>query len=286
MTATLVISVDLAECEAIIERGLTTFIEVGAALLRIRDERLYRETHGTFEDYCQGRFHMSRSYAHRHIEAAEVAAVLPIGNTPRNESVTRILAPLLDEPQRVEEVWAEVVERHGPKATADQTRDVVREFAGESPVEPPASRLAPMMSSASNEWGTPLDLFDALNQEFRFGVDVCATPELAKCERYYTPEQDGLAQKWTGTCWMNPPYGDQIGRWVEKAHQSSKGTATVVCLLPARVDTGWWWDHCLFGEIRFLRGRLKFGNAETGAPFPSAVVIFGRKPRVVWWEWR
>lgn len=281
MSTALAISADLAECEAVIERGLTTFIEVGAALLRIRDERLYRDTHPSFEAYCGERWGLERKRAYDLVVAAQVVGELsPIGDTPapRNESVARELAPLRVVPDDLREAWTETVERHGSTPTAAQTREVVQERSGD--------RLAPMMSSASNEWGTPLDLFAALNQEFRFGVDVCATPELAKCERYFTPEQDGLAQKWTGNCWMNPPYGDQIGRWIEKAHQSSKGTATVVCLVPARVDTGWWWDHCLFGEIRFLRGRLRFGNAEAGAPFPSAVVIFGRKPRVVWWEWR
>jgi hypothetical protein len=83
---------------------------------------------------------------------------------------------------------------------------------------------------------------------------------------------------------MNPPYGDAIARWVEKAYRSGQEGATVVCLVPARVDTGWWWNHCRYGEIRFLRGRLKFGGGENSAPFPSAVVIFGRPEAVIWWE--
>jgi hypothetical protein len=83
---------------------------------------------------------------------------------------------------------------------------------------------------------------------------------------------------------MNPPYGDEISRWIAKAHEAADGGATVVCLIPARVDTGWWWDHCRHGEIRFLRGRLKFGTSQNSAPFPSAVVVFGRPAGVVWWE--
>ena len=83
---------------------------------------------------------------------------------------------------------------------------------------------------------------------------------------------------------MNPPYGDVIGRWIEKARLSSENGAIVVCLVPARVNTNWWWDNCLQGEIRFLRGRLKFGRGDTSAPFPSAVVVFGKQPSVVWWE--
>lgn len=139
-------------------------------------------------------------------------------------------------------------------------------------------------SSETAEWETPQALFDLLNTEFGFDFDVCATPENAKCVRYFTAEDDGLVQEWAGACWMNPPYGGEIGRWVAKAHESGDAGATVVCLIPARTDTSWWWDHARHGEVRFLRGRLQFGNAETGAPFPSAVVIFGREPCVKWWE--
>lgn len=140
--------------------------------------------------------------------------------------------------------------------------------------------MAVHYSSSTPEWATPQDLFDTLNAEFAFELDVCATPENAKCDRYYTAEQDGLAQPWEGVCWMNPPYGDGIGKWVQKARESAENGATVVCLVPARVDTGWWWDNCWQGEVRFIRGRLKFGGGETGAPFPSALVIFGRTPNI------
>lgn len=141
-------------------------------------------------------------------------------------------------------------------------------------------------SGGTDAWATPQDFFDVLDAEFGFELDVCALDSSAKCERYFTPEDDGLAQDWRGTVWMNPPYGSEIVDWVRKAHESSTTGATVVCLVPARVDTNWWWDHCRAGEIRFLRGRLAFGESTTSAPFPSAVVIFGREPRVVWWEWR
>lgn len=139
-------------------------------------------------------------------------------------------------------------------------------------------------SSVTDEWSTPQDLFDEINSEFKFNLDVCALPQSAKCERYFTPDDDGLKQEWSGIVWMNPPYGDVIGQWVEKAKYSAEKGATVVCLVPARVDTNWWWDNCRFGEIRFLRGRLKFGGSPNSAPFPSAVVIFGRPASVIWWE--
>lgn len=75
---------------------------------------------------------------------------------------------------------------------------------------------------------------------------------------------------------MNPPYGRNIGKWVEKAYKSSLDGATVVCLLPVRTDTAWWHDYCMRGVVMFLRGRLKFSGAKNNAPFPSAIVVFGR----------
>jgi phage N-6-adenine-methyltransferase len=132
-----------------------------------------------------------------------------------------------------------------------------------------------MFSSKTDMWATPQAFFDKLHAVFRFETDVCALPDNAKCETYYTPDKDGLAQDWKGTCWMNPPYGREISAWVQKAYRSAKENgATVVCLLPARVDTRWWHDYCANGEVFFVRGRLKFGGSENSAPFPNAVVVF------------
>lgn len=129
-------------------------------------------------------------------------------------------------------------------------------------------------SSQSDNWATPREFFDELNREFHFNLDVCASESNAKCESYFTVEDNGLAQQWSGTCFMNPPYGRTIGSWMQKAYQSSLEGATVVCLVPARTDTRWWHDLASKGEVRFVKGRLKFGDAKTNAPFPSAVVIF------------
>lgn len=129
-------------------------------------------------------------------------------------------------------------------------------------------------SSASDMWSTPQDLFDRLNAVFGFTLDVCATAENTKCKRFYGPYQDGLQQVWEGVCWMNPPYGRTIRRWMQKAYESSARGATVVCLIPARTDTAWWHDYAMRGEIEFLRGRLKFGGHKNSAPFPSAIVVF------------
>jgi len=135
-----------------------------------------------------------------------------------------------------------------------------------------------MFSSATCEWATPMNLFSALNEEFHFGIDVCATPENAKCQNFFTEKVNGLVQNWGGygTIWCNPPYGKEIGKWVHKAYETSKSGETVVMLLPARTDTQWFHDY-IYGKaaIRFIRGRLKFGGSKYNAPFPSMIVIFG-----------
>lgn len=137
------------------------------------------------------------------------------------------------------------------------------------------SATAVHFSSATVEWATPWDVFNPLNGEFGFTLDVCALPENAKCARYFTPDDDGLAQDWTGdVCWMNPPYGRAIGDWMGKAYREWHKGATVVCLVPARTDTRWWHDYAVKGEIRFIKGRVKFGGHKNPAPFPSAIVVF------------
>ena len=131
-----------------------------------------------------------------------------------------------------------------------------------------------MFSSAKCEWSTPQDFFNALNAEFGFQVDVCAGLTNAKCPFFFDEAVDGLKMCWRGVCWMNPPYGREMPKWIQKAYESAQEGATVVCLLPARTDTAAWHDYCMKGEIRFIRGRLKFGGHTNSAPFPSAVVIF------------
>jgi site-specific DNA-methyltransferase (adenine-specific) len=132
-----------------------------------------------------------------------------------------------------------------------------------------------LLSSKSTEWSTPQDFYDKLNSEFVFNLDPCATHENHKCSAYFTKEDDGLSQSWAGKAvFMNPPYGREVGKWIKKAYGESLKGATVVCLIPARTDTAYWHDYCMKGEIRFIRGRLKFGGAENSAPFPSALVIF------------
>lgn len=137
-----------------------------------------------------------------------------------------------------------------------------------------------MFSSKTDDWATPQDFFDKLNQEFKFTLDPCANYFNHKCDKYYTKEQNGLIQNWQGNrVFCNPPYGREIGKWVKKAFEESRKENTIVVMLvPARTDTKYFHDF-IYGkaEIRFLRGRLKFGNSKTPAPFPSMVVIFRNK---------
>ena len=135
-----------------------------------------------------------------------------------------------------------------------------------------------MMSSNTPEWATPQSFFDALNQEFHFDLDPCSTHENAKCERHFTKEDDGLSKSWGGEIvFCNPPYGRELPKWVKKCYEESQKGAVVVMLIPARTDTRWFHDY-IYGkaEIRFIKGRLKFGNAKQSAPFPSMVVIYGK----------
>ncbi len=135
-----------------------------------------------------------------------------------------------------------------------------------------------LFMSTTDLWETPQSFFDKLNEEFHFNLDACALPENAKCSDFYSPEQDGLSQTWKGTVWCNPPYGRQVGQWIEKAAKSAEEGSTVVMLLPARTDTKWFHRY-IYGkaEIRFIPGRLKFGESENSAPFPSMVVVFNHK---------
>lgn len=169
-------------------------------------------------------------------------------------------------------------------------------------------------SSARQSWETPDTLFSKINQEFDFGLDVCASQDNTKCARYLSSFCDGLDHTWyspegshnetTGdyegygvhllvrpVCWMNPPYGKELPKWVEKAASESALGAIVVALLPARTDTRWWKDYVLpyATKIVFLTGRVKFVGAPS-AIFPSAVVVFkkdyGPSSEVTWWDWK
>lgn len=151
--------------------------------------------------------------------------------------------------------------------------------------------IAPALySSATVEWETPSQLFETLDAEFNFTLDVCATSANAKCPHFYSAADDGLSMPWEGTCWLNPPYGREVRKWLEKATVEAVRGATVVALLPSRTDTRWWHEYVepilagrVPGEVRFFKGRLRFGGAKHSAPFPSALVVFAPPPDGAAW---
>jgi len=134
-----------------------------------------------------------------------------------------------------------------------------------------------MFSHATDLWSTPQWLFDALDKEFGFTLDPCSDGTNAKCAKFYSIQDSGMLKDWgTDTVFMNPPYSE-CQKWMRKAYGAAQEGATVVCLVPSRTDTDWWHRYAMKGEIRFLRGRLKFGDSMNSAPFPSAVIVF--RPR-------
>lgn len=139
-----------------------------------------------------------------------------------------------------------------------------------------------MFSSLSPTWRTPRDSFDKWNAEFSFNLDAAALENSALCPDWFGPDhsdptrRDAFEHEWNGNVWLNPPYGREIKFWLEKANREATTNPknnVVVCLIPARTDTAWFHDYCIHHEVRLLRGRLRFSEAKSCAPFPSALVI-------------
>lgn len=134
--------------------------------------------------------------------------------------------------------------------------------------------------SIKQDWNTPIDLFKKLDDEFHFEYDLAANSENALCSKFYNKDDNGLAQKWHGICWLNPPYGDKSSKmvdWIKKAYSDSRinSNLTVVMLIPARTNTRWFHNYCMKAtEIRFICGRPKFGDNKHGLPQPLILVIF------------
>lgn len=124
------------------------------------------------------------------------------------------------------------------------------------------------------DYETPDDIFVPLNTEFNFTLDVCASPDNAKCEKFFTIDDDGLSKEWNGTCWMNPPFGREMKKWVKKAFAEWNRGNTVVCLLPARTNTVWWHDWVMKGSVRFIKGEVTFKGQKNGLWMPMSIVVF------------
>ena len=144
------------------------------------------------------------------------------------------------------------------------------------------------MSSLDSTWTTPKAFFDELDKEFHFTLDAAASLSSAVVPNYFGLDhknldyRNALNSNWLeasggGWVFLNPPYGKEIGQFMNKANEEAKVGTKIVALVPARTDTRWWHDFCIHHKIRFIKGRLKFGDGKNSAPFPSALVIMGSK---------
>jgi hypothetical protein len=245
----------LLECERVIERGLNTFVEVGAALLEIRDSRLYKDGYSTFEDYCRERWGMARNYANKMIAASEVVANLgtnvPI---PVNEAQVRPLVGLPKEKQF--DVWQQVVEQA-------QERKITGAFVQE--VVDRAAKPHVSHNSGENEWYTPKQFIEAARLAMgSIDTDPASSDvanETVRAKKYYTAEQDGRDKKWSGNVWMNPPYSQPlISEFIDA------------------FETNWYQSLLIYASaVCFIKGRVKFidkqGNA-SGAPLQGQTVLY------------
>jgi phage N-6-adenine-methyltransferase len=276
----------LAALEAVIERGLQTFVEVGNALLEIRDSRLYRESHATFEEYCRERWGWSRQRANQLIDAAGVMQNLTtMVVTPKTERQTRELIGLESELQR--EVWQAAVRlsKTGQPTAREIGGVIARLKTWDRQDQDNPYRMEVHFSSKSPEWYTPRGIIGHVIQVLgQIDLDPCSnsvkSPNVP-AKLHFTQEDDGLSKKWGGRVYMNPPYGRVINAWVEKlCTEYQAGNVTeAVALVPARVDTEWFSRLGRLEGVRLcvIRGRLKFSEHKTSAPFPSVVIYIGHR---------
>jgi hypothetical protein len=286
--------------ESTIERGLKTFVEVGNALSVIREARLYRASHATFEGYCQERWGFTDRHARRFMESAAIVANLKAGPTgpvlPERERQARPLASLAPEQQPV--AWQRAVEAApNGKVTAAHVQSVVNEFRQPAPPTPalfeeedrrePAPilpavtpHMAVHYTSDTPEWYTPAHIIArAIKALGAIDLDPCSNSRNAPnvpAAKHFTEEDNGLIQPWHGRVYMNPPYGRIIGEWAERlVREFDAGRVTeAVALVPARTDTEWFRAFRRFPRC-FLYGRLKFSDHDNSAPFPSVAIYLG-----------
>lgn len=147
------------------------------------------------------------------------------------------------------------------------------------------------MSSETDQWFTPQDVFDCIRFQFDIGTvdfDFAADPYNAKAARYYTEDDDALTQEWEAeTGWLNPPYGRIIGDFTDKAVASVEDgqVRRLILLVPARTDTKWFQrivNSPVCDHVLFIKGRIKFESPTTdelnSAPFPSAAILLKDSP--------
>lgn len=290
--------------ESVIDAGMQTFVHVGNALLEIRDGRLYRQTHATFEDYCRERWGMARNYANKMIAAAEVATNL--GTTvpilPATESQARPLTAL--EPEQQREAWQRAVETApNGKVTAAHVQSVVSEYRRPEPafdwaddndesltdddmqvMQPEPSRPHVSFNSGNNEWYTPAEYIEAAREVMgRIDLDPASSDianQTIRAVTYYTAEDDGLSHHWRGNVWMNPPYaGELIGKFASKLiyHVTECDVRQAIILVNNATETTWFQE--MIDEataVVFPRSRVRFWKPDgtLGAPLQGQAIIY------------
>jgi DNA N-6-adenine-methyltransferase (Dam) len=264
----------LDDLEGVIEVGLATFVEVGKALERIRDGKLYRASHDTFEAYCTARWSISRAHAYRQIEAAGVAAALsPVGDIP-SERVARELAPLKEDEAEMQKCWRELRAEHGSKLTAAKVRLAVYQRLRLD------QQIGIVTSSLSTEYYTPQVYLDAAREvlgPIELDPASCAQANrTVRAARYFTAEEDGLAQEWHGTVYMNPPYGRDCSKFVAKlvaSYEQGNVTAAITLLSSYSSDVRWFqplYSHLLC----FVTGRIEFDSPVHEEARPTTGSVF------------
>lgn len=281
----------LNKCEAVIERGMKTFVDVGNALLEIRESRLYRAQFGTFEDYCRERWGMSKPYAVQMIQASNAVGNLVAIATvlPTNEAQARPLTRL--EPAEQREAWARAVETApNGRVTAAHVQSVVDEMLAPEPapvvfMPDPATRPHVANNSGNNEWYTPAEFIDAAYNVMG-GIDLDpASSEIANktvgALEYYTAENNGLTYEWGGRVWMNPPYsGDLIGKFSEKItrHYAAGDISEAIILVNNATETTWFQNMLTqAAAVCFPKSRIKFidmGGNPSGAPLQGQAILY------------
>jgi phage N-6-adenine-methyltransferase len=281
MLETLTVQRTLEQCESVIERGLNTFVEVGSALMEIRDSRLYQTTHATFEDYCRERWGLARSTAYQLIDAfAVVENVRNCGQIPQNESQARPLTSL--PPEQQIEAWKLAVETAPEgKITGAHVQSAVDQIAPRP--------VSYHVSDDSYEWYTPREYIEAARQVMgSIDLDPASSEEaqvVVRADEFYTKEDDGLSHSWYGNVWLNPPYNmplisDFINHTIND-YKSGKIESAII-LTNNSTDTAWF--HALLEfPVCFTRGRIQFwgaGGEILATRQGQAITYLGKNPNL------